>query len=288
VAATALRAGDRLPLTCTRSGTCCHGKQVWLNPWELACLAAAKGVDARAFRDRHTDFGGIRLRFDGGPGWRQLPTCSQYDPASGCTVHGGRPLACRLYPLGREREGEAVRYLHEGKRFPCLDGCPDVIKLPHLTVGAYLAGQDVAAGEAAQDAYLEVVRELADGAFVLLLESGLAASGDRRTLRRWRELGRMAPAQRAAAVPGEWLDQMLLPSVAAPLDQPHAFAREHAGLMQVRAQAGFASLADADALHAASSLMMALALHLAQGLGCIPAQLATRWVATAKEHGAHE
>jgi hypothetical protein len=30
---------DCLPLTCTRTGACCHGKMVWLNPWELARLA---------------------------------------------------------------------------------------------------------------------------------------------------------------------------------------------------------------------------------------------------------
>jgi uncharacterized protein len=100
---TSVSAGDRLPLTCSRSGTCCHDKMVWLNPWELSCLAHAKGIVAREFRDRFCEFGGIRLRFDGPPGWQGLPACSQFIPGAGCSVHPGRPLACRLYPLGRQR-----------------------------------------------------------------------------------------------------------------------------------------------------------------------------------------
>ena len=75
---TKLTCTDNLPLTCSRSGTCCHGKTVRLNPWELACLAEAKELTPRAFRDRYCDFGGIDLRFDGAPGWKQQPGCSQY------------------------------------------------------------------------------------------------------------------------------------------------------------------------------------------------------------------
>ncbi len=44
VVTTKLTLTDELPLTCTRSGTCCHGKTVRLNPWELAHLAEAKGL----------------------------------------------------------------------------------------------------------------------------------------------------------------------------------------------------------------------------------------------------
>jgi hypothetical protein len=40
-----LRLTDCLPLTCTRTGACCHGKMVWLNPWELA-LHLGRGLGA--------------------------------------------------------------------------------------------------------------------------------------------------------------------------------------------------------------------------------------------------
>lgn len=286
---TTLVPADRLPLTCTRAGTCCHGKMVWLNPWELATLAAEARLPAAEFRARFTEFGGIRLRFDGAPGWKGLPACSQYDPAAGCRVHAGRPLACRLYPLGRELRGKEAHYVHDGLRFPCLEGCPEVVDLPHLTVAEYLAGQQVALGEAAQDAYLELMQRLADGAFVLLIESGLAASGDRETLRRWRALGRMHPGERAKALPAAWLERLVLPGLAEGLrGDPHAFAAAHHDQLQRAAQEAFASLGSPAALVEASATMMALALHLGRGLGTDPAQLADRWIATAKKHGAHE
>ena len=178
---TKLARTDILPLTCSRSGACCYGKAVWLNPWELACLAEAKKLTPRAFRDQYCDHGGIRLRFDGAPGWKQLPPCSQYVPDLGCTVHSGRPLACRLYPLGRQRQGDELYYLYQGGDFPCLEGCPAVLDLPRLSVAAYIEAQDAKRFEAAQDAYLEVMQHLSDSAFVFLLESGLAGSGDRQT-----------------------------------------------------------------------------------------------------------
>ena len=103
---TKLSLSDQLPLTCSRSGTCCHGKMVWLNPWELACLSEAKGLNPREFRDTFCEFGGIRLRFDGAMGWKNQKACSQYSEGVGCSVHMGRPLVCRLFPLGRQRQGE--------------------------------------------------------------------------------------------------------------------------------------------------------------------------------------
>ena len=287
-AVTVVSAGDRLPLTCSRSGTCCHGKMVWLNPWELSCLAQAKGIDVRTFRDRHCEFGGIRLHFDGPPGWKGLPACSQFIPGAGCSVHPGRPLACRLYPLGRQIRGKEVQYIHDGERFPCLTGCAEVVDLPHLSVAEYLDGQAVGPGEAAQDAYLELMQQLADGAFVLLLESGLAASGDKLTVRAWRELGRAHPKERAARIPAEWLDRLTLPGLEHLRDDPAAFAAAHHGQLQDAAQTAFASRATRVGLQEASCLMMALALHLGRGLGSDPEHLADRWIATAKKHGARE
>jgi len=175
-AATAVMLADRLPLTCTRAGTCCHGKEIWINPWELACLAVARGCTPREFRDRYTADGGVRLRVDGPAGWRGLPRCSQYEPAAGCAAHAGRPLACRLYPLGRTRQKGEVAYFHEGERFPCLDGCPAVVDRPSLTVAEYLAGQEIEAGVAAQDAYLELTQDLAEGALVVEIQQGTSAA----------------------------------------------------------------------------------------------------------------
>jgi uncharacterized protein len=285
---TTLALTDRLPLTCSRAGTCCHGKTVWLNPWELARLAAVKGTTPRDFRDRYCEFGGVRLRFDNPPGWKGLAACSQYVPDCGCSVHAGRPLVCRLYPLGRLRRGNELYYMHRGNRFPCLDGCPEVADLPHPIVADYLANQNTTAGETAQDEYLELMQRLADGAFVLLLESGLAASGDRLTLRLWRALGKDDPEHLAKRLGPEWIDRLMLPDCLDKLDDPAAFCRQHHDMLQSQAQVSFGKLSDAAALREASGLMMGLALHLGRGLGANPSELAGHWIATAKSHGARE
>lgn len=283
---TKLTLTDELPLTCTRSGACCHGKTVRLNPWELARLAVAKGLTPRQFRDHYCEHGGIQLRFDGPRGWKQLPACSQYVPGLGCTVHAGRPLVCRLYPLGRKKQGAEQSYLYQGSEFPCLEGCPEVLDLPRLTVAAYIEAQDVKPFEAAQDAYLEVMQELADSAFALLLDSGLAESGDRQTLRLWRERGRLEPGQLQDRLGPEWIDLLMLPELTEGLHDPLAFSRHHHDLLLSKAQGSFGTVDNASDLSNASVLMMGLALHLGRGLGAEPAELAEHWIRTAKEQGA--
>jgi len=283
---TKLTLTDNLPLTCSRSGTCCHGKTVRLNPWELACLAEAKGLTPRAFRDQYCDFGGISLRFDGAPGWRQLPACSQYVPDLGCSVHSGRPLACRLYPLGRQRQCEELYYMYQGSDFPCLEGCPEVLALPQLSVAAYIEAQAAKRFENAQDEYLEVMQNLADSAFALLLESGLAESGDRQTLRLWREMGREEPEQLQDRLGPVWIDLLMIPELADSLHGPAAFSRQHHELLLVKAQESFGTLDNVADFCRASGLLMGLALHLGRGLGANPAELAEHWIKTAKEHGA--
>lgn len=276
---TRLSASDALPLTCTREGTCCHGKEVRINPWELACLAAARGQQPAAFRAAATDHG-VMLRFDGARGWQGLRACSQYDPAArGCRAWPGRPLACRLYPLGRERRADGPpHYVHQGRSFPCLTGCPGVTALPALRVDEYLRGQGTAAGEAVQDAYLELMQDLAEGAFVIAFESGLARR-DAGFLKRWQAMAALDHRRRAAAL-GGWHDHLTLPGLP-PEDGP-AFAACHRQQLQQRAQSAFASLGDARALAEASAVMLGLALQCAAGIGADGQAAAATWVARAR------
>jgi uncharacterized protein len=284
---TVVQLADRLPLTCSRSGTCCHGKMVWLNPWELAHLARAAHCSPQQFRDQFCEFGGIRLRFNGPAGWKGLPACSQYDSTRGCRVHAGRPLACRLYPLGRQLQGENEQYMFTGEQFPCLAGCAEVVNLPHMSVQEYLDGQHIIAAKRAQDEYLLLMQHLADGAFVLLIESGLARTGDKKTLRGWRKLGGMKPQARCDAIDPKWMNYLMVPELTWN-DDPIIFAKQHYDLLQQQAQHTFAALSTPAALSEASQIMMALALHVATGLGSEPEQLVDRWIQTAKKHGAHE
>lgn len=275
-----------LPLTCARIGACCHGNQVLLNPWELFSLAREKQITTREFRDLYCEFGGIRLHFNGKAGWREKQACSQYIDNFGCSVHLGRPLACRLYPLGRQVQNEEVHYIYQGDEFPCLEACPEVLKLPRMSVGEYLNGQVTDQFEKAQDGYLELMQNIADVAFELLLDTGLAESGDKETLPRWRNMGDEPPEELANRIGNEWVDCLMIPEISD--DDPITFIQKHNELLQLKIQAEFGTSQTKQELHQASVLVMGIALHLARALGANPKDLAELWIETAKSHGAQE
>lgn len=285
---TKLSIPDKLPLTCSRRGTCCHGNIVMLNPWELVCLAREKKIPPKEFRDLYCEFGGIRLKFDGEIGWRGKQACSQYIGGFGCSVHLGRPLACRLFPLGREIQNDQVHYMYQGDEFPCLDGCAEVSGLPHLSVGDYLKGQITERFEKAHDEYLELMQNLADNAFALLLDTGLAESGDKETLPLWRKMGNELPEILTNRIGQEWIDNLMIPEISDYIEDPTSFVQTHNDLLQLKVQERFGALQTNQQLHEASVLIMGVALHLARGLGANPEILVEHWIYTAKKHGAME
>ncbi len=281
---TTLQLHNELPLTCSRTGTCCHGNQVFLNPWELACLAKEKQITVREFRDLYCDFGGILLRFDGKKDKQGFPACSQYIEGFGCSVHQGRSLACRLFPLGRLIQNSEAKYIFEGTSFPCLNGCPEVLNLPRLSVGDYLVGQETSIFEQAQDAYLEVMQNLADLAFELFLETGLASTGETKTLAIWKKLGSTSATELAQQIGTKWLDALLLPNLYCDKEKVMDFISKHNEDLQQLAQDQFASLDNFAAIHEASIQMMRVALYLAKALGANPKDLTDYWVKVAKSN----
>ncbi|PHR71157.1 MAG: zinc/iron-chelating domain-containing protein [Lutibacter sp.] len=285
---TKLNTQSILPLTCSRSGTCCFGKTVMLNPWELLRFSKEKKITSREFRDLYCDFGGIQLRFNGKPDKKGQNACSQYIDSIGCSVHLGRPLACRLYPLGRQIQFNKAHYIYEGDTFPCLTDCSEVLELPKLSVGEYLKGQKAGPFEKAQDEYLIIMQNIADIAFELLLDSGLAASGETKTLTVWREIGNEFPELLAKRIGEEWLDCLMLPVINEDTENPITFAQKHNDLILLKAQEEFGSLQTFQELHEASVIMMAVALHLARGLGANKKEISEHWIETAKSHGAKE
>jgi hypothetical protein len=81
---------------CNACGLCCHDKVITLSPFDVLQLARAAGISTREVIERFTIRRGSILKFaDGGP-------CVALQGVR-CRVHRGRPLACRLYPLGIER-----------------------------------------------------------------------------------------------------------------------------------------------------------------------------------------
>ncbi|WP_372745312.1 YkgJ family cysteine cluster protein [Lutibacter sp.] len=277
-----------LPLTCSRSGTCCFGKAVMLNPWELIRFSKEKKITSREFRDLYCDFGGIQLRFNGKPDKKGQPACSQYINNFGCSVHQGRPLACRLYPLGRQIQFNKAHYIYQGDKFPCLNDCSEVLQLPKLTVEEYIKGQETADFEKAQDEYLLVMQNIADIGFELLLDSGLAESGDTKTLAVWREMGKELPELLAERIGKEWIDCLMIPNINDDVENPITFAKKHNDLLVLKAQEKFGSLQTLQELHEASVLIIGIALHLSRGLGADTQGISEHWIEIAKSHGALE
>lgn len=87
---------------CNACGLCCHNKVITLSPYDVMRLARSVAASTREAIERFTIRRGSILKFtnDG--------ACAALEGAR-CGVHRGRPLACRLYPLGLERIEEAHR-----------------------------------------------------------------------------------------------------------------------------------------------------------------------------------
>jgi Fe-S-cluster containining protein len=85
---------SRFSYECNACGRCCRDKVITLSPYDLIRIAKAAGVAAGVARDRYTIRRGSILTFE--------QSCIAL-AGTRCTIHSGRPLACRLYPLGIER-----------------------------------------------------------------------------------------------------------------------------------------------------------------------------------------
>lgn len=89
---------------CNACGRCCHDKVITLSPYDVLRLARAAGITTREAIARYTIRRGSILKFnDGG-------ACGALEGAR-CGVHRGRPLACRLYPLGIEHDEDQERFV---------------------------------------------------------------------------------------------------------------------------------------------------------------------------------
>jgi uncharacterized protein len=80
---------------CNACGRCCRDKVIPLSPYDVFMLAQAAGVPSAEVVRRFTIRRGSILRFNA------YGACAALQGTS-CGVHRGRPLACRLYPLGIE------------------------------------------------------------------------------------------------------------------------------------------------------------------------------------------
>lgn len=99
-----MQAESAFSYQCNRCGLCCHDKVISLSPYDLMRIARAAGVSTAEAIVRFTIRRGSILRFADSGG------CAALDGAR-CVLHAGRPLACRLYPLGLERHRDGDRFV---------------------------------------------------------------------------------------------------------------------------------------------------------------------------------
>ena len=282
---TLLKSNDKLPLTCSRKGTCCHGNQVFLNPWELTQLAKEKKISPKDFLNQFCESNGIQLKFKGKEDSRGKSACNLYTENFGCSVHIGRPLACRLFPLGRQIQNNKAEYIFQGKDFPCLNGCPEVLELPFLSIEDYLKGQETESFEIAQDEYIEVMQNLADIAFALLLDTELFQHESSSVLQTWRKMSEESPLLLKERISADWLNALMLPEISINNNSPIDFIQIHNELLQSKAQQEFENIQNLEDLKNTCIQMMVLTLYLAKGIGANPKALVELWIDIATENG---
>ena len=154
---------------CNACKRCCYGKRIHVSPYEVARIAAGLGISTTEVLARHTEDGGSALAVE------QNGACV-FLTERGCSVHADRPLACRLYPLGRIVQDDGVETFFELVPHPASEGVRGV----GGTVADFLASQDV-------EPYLDAARGYRDvlGAWVAAI---VADGGDTAEL-----LGEAAP-----------------------------------------------------------------------------------------------
>lgn len=132
---------------CNACGKCCRDKVITLAPYDVLRIARAAGVSTRAAIARFTLRRGSILKFGAGG------ACSMLEGVR-CRIHEGRPLACRLYPLGLERAEDG-----RGERFVRLEPAPGSLGVygNDGTVGDFLEAQDVAEYLDANDRYRRLI-----------------------------------------------------------------------------------------------------------------------------------
>jgi Fe-S-cluster containining protein len=131
-------AESKFSYLCNRCGLCCRDKVITLSPYDVIRIARAAKITTGAAVARYTIRRGSLLRF--------LPDgrCAALEGLR-CSIHSGRPLACRLYPLGLERVPSAddAGYL---ERFVQLDAAAGSLGVYGTagTVAEFLDGQGIA------------------------------------------------------------------------------------------------------------------------------------------------
>jgi Fe-S-cluster containining protein len=140
--------GTAFAYDCHGCGRCCRHKAIRVSPYEVARLAEVLATTTSDVLGRWVDLDTNTLHQRDG-GW-----CAFYD--GGCSVHPGRPLACRFYPLGWNAKTDGTEAILQLSPHPESEG----VYGTGGTVGAYLTSQETAPYERASWRYSVVLQRL--------------------------------------------------------------------------------------------------------------------------------
>ncbi len=146
---------DPIQLSCGTGGcssTCCKASApIILNPYEIAMICRGSGM-------RYEDLLDI-VETDRAHGFPLVmlprnPVCHFWNK-SGCRIYADRPLACRLFPLGRLYDG--------GKSYlvlPERNLCSGLAPAPAGTIADFLRGQQTAQYIEMADHWIDFVNQM--------------------------------------------------------------------------------------------------------------------------------
>jgi Fe-S-cluster containining protein len=153
--AAVLSESDLMQLSCGVDGcdsNCCKASApIVLNPYEIALICRERAMSYEDLLDIvDTD------RADGFPlvMLPRNPVCHFWTP-SGCGIYSARPLACRLFPIGRVFDGFQSRLVLPGRNI-----CQGLAPSPAGTVADYVSSQKAAMQIQMADRWIEFVNTI--------------------------------------------------------------------------------------------------------------------------------
>src|SRR3990170_2250818 len=147
-----LSESDVLELSCGPDGCdancCANGPPIVLNPYEISRICAAVDLTYEDLLDivetgRAGGFPLVMLPRD--------PAC-RFRTENGCRIYQARPLACRLFPLGRVFHNDCSHIVLPGR-----NRCAGLVHAPARTVADYLRDQDTKISIEMADKWIEFV-----------------------------------------------------------------------------------------------------------------------------------
>jgi Fe-S-cluster containining protein len=134
---------------CNQCGRCCHEQVITLSPVDVIGIARAAGIATGKAIARFTSRRGSLLKYTSAGGCVALM-------GTRCGLHHGRPLACRLYPLGFERDADGSEHFVHLTPAPLSAGVHGI----ESTVGDFITAQGVQDYLALNEQYVRLLEQL--------------------------------------------------------------------------------------------------------------------------------